>query len=126
MIYELPTSLVVGGIRHEIRSDYRAVLDILAALSDHELSDADKLNVLLNIFYIEVPENIEDAVKQCFLFINRFQPENDSSQPKLMDWDKDFNFIADAITVKTGHDIRAAEYIHMSLIHNSEPTRRIC
>lgn len=112
MIYELPTSLVVGGIRHEIRSDYRAVLDILAALSDHELSDADKLNILLNIFYIEVPENIEDAVKQCFLFINRFQPENDSPQPKLMDWDKDFNFIADAITVKTGHDIRAAEYIH--------------
>lgn len=112
MNYGLPTALDVGGVRHEIRSDYRAVLDILAALSDCELTDADKLNVLLRIFYIEVPEDVEDAVKQCFGFINRFQPENDRKQPKLMDWEQDFSIIADAITLKAGHDVRADAYMH--------------
>lgn len=112
MNYGLPTALDVGGVRHEIRSDYRAVLDILAALSDCELTDADKLNVLLRIFYIEVPEDVEDAVKQCFGFINRFQPESDRKQPKLMDWEQDFSIIADAITLKAGHDVRADDYMH--------------
>lgn len=112
MNYDLPTALDVGGVRHEIRSDYRAVLDILAALSDCELSDAEKLNILLTIFYIERPDDVEDAVKQCFAFINRFQPETPNAQPKLMDWDQDFAYIADAITLKAGHDIRADEYIH--------------
>lgn len=112
MIYELPTALDVGGVRHEIRSDYRAVLDILTALTDPELSESEKLNILLTIFYIEIPEDIGDAVKQCFAFINRFQPESDRAQPKLMDWEQDFGLIADAITLKAGRDIRSDEYMH--------------
>lgn len=112
MIYDLPTALAVGGVKHEIRSDYRAVLDILAALSDCELSDAEKLNILLTIFYIERPDDVEDALKQCYAFINRFQRENDSPQPKLMDWEQDFGIVADAITLKAGHDIRAEGYLH--------------
>ena len=112
MIYDLPTALDVGGVRHEIRSDYRAVLDIFAALSDCELSEADKLNILIQIFYIETPDDVEDAVKQFFGFVNRFQPENNKPQPKLMDWEQDFGLIADAITLKAGRDIRADGYMH--------------
>ena len=112
MIYDLPTALDVGGVRHEIRSDYRAVLDIFAALSDCELSEADKLNILIQIFYIEPPDDVEDAVKQFFGFVNRFQPENNKPQPKLMDWEQDFGLIADAITLKAGRDIRADGYMH--------------
>ncbi len=112
MIYDLPTALDVGGVRHEIRSDYRAVLDILAALSDCELTQADKLKILLTIFYIEPPEDVEEAVRQCFAFINRFQPEDNNTRPKLMDWDQDFGLIADAISIKAGRDIRADGYMH--------------
>ena len=112
MIYDLPTTVDVDGVRHKIRADYRAVLDILTALSDPELTKGEQLNILLNIFYIEPPDNIEEAIKQCFGFINRFQPDGDIPQPKLMDWEQDFGLIADAITIKTGHDIRADEYMH--------------
>ena len=34
LIYALPTSAEVNGKTYQIESDYRAVLDILAALSD--------------------------------------------------------------------------------------------
>ena len=40
--WEFPTSLNVGGIDYEIRTDYRAVLDLLAALNDKDLEDEDK------------------------------------------------------------------------------------
>ena len=51
MIYDLPTSLVIGGREYEIRSDYRAALDICAALADPELNDNDKGAVILSIPY---------------------------------------------------------------------------
>ena len=40
--WEFPTSLNVGGVDYEIRTDYRAVLDLLTALADPELTDADE------------------------------------------------------------------------------------
>ena len=42
MMYALPTSLEVRGTEYEIRSDYRAALDICAALSDPELDNQEK------------------------------------------------------------------------------------
>lgn len=112
MNYDLSTALDIGGVRHEIRSDYRAVLDIIAALSDFELSNAEKVNVLLRIFYIEMPDNIEDAVRQCFWFINCGQPEIKRKQPKIMDWEQDFPLVASAINLVSGKEIRAVEYMH--------------
>ena len=40
--WEFPTSLNVGGVEYEIRTDYRAVLDLLTALNDPELTDEDE------------------------------------------------------------------------------------
>ena len=40
--WEFPTSLSIGGTDYEIRTDYRAVLDLLAALNDKDLEDDDK------------------------------------------------------------------------------------
>lgn len=112
MNYDLPTALDVGGIRHEIRSDYRAVLDIISALSDFELSNAEKANVLLRIFYIEMPDDIEEAIKQCFWFINCGKPESMAKQPRLMDWEQDFPLIAAGMNLAFGGEVRAVEYMH--------------
>ena len=51
MMYDLPKSLTVCGSEYEIRSDYRAVLDICAALSDTELDDQEKAIIALDIMY---------------------------------------------------------------------------
>ena len=51
MIYDLPTSLPVCGTEYEIRSDYRAILDIIIALNDPELTDSEKVTIALLIFY---------------------------------------------------------------------------
>lgn len=112
MNYGLPTALDVGGVRHEIRSDYRAVLDIIAALSDCELTNVEKVNVLLKIFYLKTPADIDSAIRQCFDFINCGQPENKRPQPRLMDWEQDFPMIAGAVNQVAGQEVRAVPYMH--------------
>ena len=47
--YSLPTSIDVGGREYAIRTDYRAILDILAAENDPDLTAAEKAEVLLEI-----------------------------------------------------------------------------
>lgn len=114
MMYALPKSLVVCGTEYEIRSDYRAALDICAALSDSELSDQDKAFVILNIFYpnfAEMPqEHYQEAIERCFWFINCGDEQQSRPAPKLMDWEQDFRYIVAPINRVMGQEIRALEY----------------
>lgn len=112
----LPTSLEVGDKEYEIRSDYRAVLDICAALSDAELEDQEKAFVVLSIFYPafdEMPQELyQEAIERCFWFINCGDVEQSRPSPKLMDWEQDFKYIISPINRVTGSEIRSLEYLH--------------
>lgn len=116
MMYDLPKKLEVGGAEYEIRSDYRAILDICAALSDPDLSQQDKAAAVLDIFYPTLPEmppeNYEEAIRQCFRFINCGEEEQSKKSPKLVDWNQDFKYIAAPINRVTGQEIRAVSYMH--------------
>lgn len=116
MIYDLPEELEVCGQRYEIRSDYRAALDICAALSDPELTDREKAVAVLDIFYPAFgdmpPEHYEDGVRQCFWFLDCGAPDRDRGAPKLMDWEQDFQYIVAPINRVLGREIRAAEHLH--------------
>ncbi|MBQ2785866.1 MAG: hypothetical protein IJF02_05135 [Oscillospiraceae bacterium] len=118
MIYDLPTSLTVCGEVYEIRSDYRAVLDVIAALNDAELSNQERLLVALFIFYPEFdnmpPEHCRDAIRQCFWFINGGKDGDDdqTGSPKLMDWEQDFPHIVGAINRVMGREIRKDADLH--------------
>ena len=74
MIYELPVSVDVGGASYDIRTDYRAVMDIFTALSANDLSEAEKVYVILNIFYVDfekMPKSgYQEALDKCFWFVN--------------------------------------------------------
>lgn len=119
MMYDLPTSLEICGTEYTIRSDYRAVLDICTALSDPDLSEQDKGLALLDIFYPDFTnmpaEHYNEAVKQCFWFINcgeDAEERQEKKTPKLMDWNQDFKYIVPPINRVTGQEIRAIPYMH--------------
>jgi hypothetical protein len=117
MIYGLPKSVELGDEEFEIRSDYRAILDILVALADPDLGDQERAEVLLNIFYTEperIPlENLQEAVEQALWFINCGQEEDKSKRsPRLMDWEQDFFYIAGPVSRVVGQDVRGLDYLH--------------
>lgn len=107
--YDLPVSVTIGGRDYSIRTDYRAVLDIITALNDPELTDADKAAIALGIFYEEeIPEDAEEAINKCFWFISCGDDKpSDRPAPKLVDWEKDFRWIASPINHMVGKDIRS-------------------
>lgn len=112
----LPTSLEVCGKVYGIRSDYREVLDICAALSDPELDDRDRAEVLLEVLYPELEEmpseHYEQAIQEGLWFIGGGREETHDQGPRLVDWKQDFPYIVAPINRVTGLEVRSVEYMH--------------
>lgn len=113
----LPTEVEVCGREYEIRSDFRAALDICAALTDNELSEEDKALEALDILYVafdDMPmEHYKDALEKCMWFINCGKEEpNKKNAPKLIDWQQDFQYIIAPVNRVCGKEVRAVEYMH--------------
>ncbi len=114
--WALPDSVEIQGKQYAIRSDYRAIIDILIALDDEELSETDKAQVVLRIFYRnyeDIPvENAQEAVEIALQFIDFMDIGEEKNPVKLMDWEKDAGIIIPAVNKVAGKEIRAMEYMH--------------
>lgn len=119
--YSLPTSLTVGGVEYEIRSDFRAVLDVLSAMSDDELDERARTLVLLAVIYPGwesiPPEHLAEAVDAACEFIDggqrrRGQAEPTAKLPRLYDWEADAALIIPAVNGVAHTEVRALPYLH--------------
>lgn len=115
-MYELPKSAEIGGRKYEIRSDYRACLDILTCLTDTDLSGEERTIVALSIFYpdmVEIPNgDLQAAIDYMVWFLNCGDENDNRKRPKLMDWEQDFQYIVSPINRAVGYEIRSVEYLH--------------
>lgn len=121
-VWSFPTSLNIGGVEYEIRTDYRVVLDLLMALNDPELFDSDnkmsaymQSRVILEIMFPDcdnIPqEHIQEALDKVAEFID-MGIGDDSKKPKTMDWEQDAPIIIPAINKVLNREIRAEKYMH--------------
>ena len=120
--WELPTSISVNNTEYAIRTDYRAVMDLLTAFSDKEMlgESEDETNIIrallvLNILFIDEvkPEDQNEAIKKAIEFIDMgIESSRDVKKPTLMDWDQDAPLIIPAINKVLGREIRADKYMH--------------
>ena len=120
--WDFPTSLNIGGVDYEIRTDYRAVLDLFTALSDPELTDEDEQvtaymqnRVMLEIMFPQcddIPlEHMQEALEKVTEFID-MGISDDRKKPKTMDWEQDAPILIPAINKVLNCEIRAQKYIH--------------
>lgn len=120
--WDFPTSLNIGGVDYEIRTDYRAVLDLFTALSDPELTDEDEQvtaymqnMVMLEIMFPQcddIPlEHMQEALEKVTEFID-MGISDDRKKPKTMDWEQDAPILIPAINRVLNCEIRAQKYIH--------------
>ena len=120
--WEFPTSLNIGGTEYEIRTDYRAVLDLLSALNDPEILAEDEQTrsyiqsrIILEIMFPDceqIPqEHIQEALDKASEFIDMGIKE-DNKKPKVMDWEKDAPILIPSINRVLGMEIRAQKYMH--------------
>lgn len=74
-MWNLPRSIELGGEQYEVRTDFRAILDILRAMADPELNEEDRIEVLFDIFFLDaemkIPqEYLQEAIDKAFAFID--------------------------------------------------------
>ena len=108
----------MGGVSYPIETDYRNILVFLSACSDPELSDAEKLEILMKRLYRDgfgqIPqEHLKEAILQAKWFVDCGQ-EDDDKKPvrKVMDWEQDEPILFPAINKVAGTETRAVPYIH--------------
>lgn len=118
MNWNLPTSVNIDGEKYAIRNqcDYRVVLDCISALNDEELTDSQKIECALFIFFEHSAEikNLKTAINEMFKIINGGSEETTSeTQPRVMDWEHDFMLISPAVGRVLGYDVRTPDkYTH--------------
>lgn len=112
--WELPTTVEVAGRSFAIRSDFRAVLDALAALTDPDLTQQEQYIACLQILYPrwkELPD-ANAALRAAFTFINEGkEDEQQGFHPRLVDWEQDAALIAPAVDKVLGYSCRRCGYL---------------
>ena len=113
MGYGLPKSVEINGQEYAIRYDFRVILDIFEALNDIELNDQERALAVLQMFYVDFDdlEDYDAAITELFRFINGGrEEERGQKQPRLMDWEQDFQYIVAPVNRVLGYETRAVEY----------------
>lgn len=117
MNYSLPTSLEVNGTEYAIQSDFRAVLDILTALSQSDMTGQEKTLACLGVFYPDLDEmpvsDYQEALQACFRFIDKApESKKQKKEPQIMSWEQDFDMIIAPVNRIAGCEIRSLPYLH--------------
>lgn len=114
-MWELPTTINLNKKTYKIRTDYRAILDILVALDDPNFEEDEKILILIQILYEdwESIEDYEEAFTEGIRFINMGKlDESNTNDLKLMDWEQDSDLIIAPVNQILGTEIRSLEYMH--------------
>lgn len=114
--WELPTSLDVGGVDFAIRTDFRAVLDILKSFNDPEYEPDERWEICLDILYEDygdMPDHLKpEAAKKAVEFIDMGIEDDGKRRPHTMDWEQDAAIIIPAVNRALGKEIRSLGYMH--------------
>ena len=115
MLGMLPQTLKINGSEYKIRSDYRDILQIIAAFGDKELTDEEKAYVCMRRLFVAmntIPKaDYVDAYKAAIDFIECHISDKKPS-PKVVNWEKDEQLIFPAINKVAGMEVRAVPYMH--------------
>lgn len=114
--WELPTSLNVGGVDWNIRTDFRAILDISKYFSDHEYEDYEKWEICLTILYEDYEKMSfdlkEEAIQKAIDFIGMGIKDDRIKRPVVMDWSQDATVIIPSINRVLNTEVRSVHYLH--------------
>lgn len=109
--WELPVSLDVGGSFWNIRSDFRAILDILRYFNDPNYDTEEKWLICLDILYVnfsDMPRILwKEAGEKAIEFIDMGITDDGKQKPHLMDWGQDATVIIPAVNKVIGRDVRS-------------------
>ncbi|MBT6322563.1 MAG: hypothetical protein HOJ31_10305 [Anaerolineae bacterium] len=111
LVVDLPKALEIDGQDHKINTDYRASLLTILAFEDDELTQEEKVGIMLDNLYFDTeteesttPDNIIEAIKKAQWFLDGGKErEKKEADRRLYSLSQDANFIYSAF--KQTHNI---------------------
>ena len=110
-IFDLAEEVVVDGKAYRVRTDYRVILEIFIMLNDPELSEGDKTEALLRMFYVDRPTDTKAAIHAFADFVEP-RKRSGAKGPGLVDWENDFDLIVAPVNRILGTECRTLPYLH--------------
>lgn len=133
----LPVSFLIGGREYPISSDFRTMLEMEEIFSAESLTDGEKAEQALLLFYGMIPEPIEEAVDRlCFFWKcgreekrgRRGSAGEDGNPPPIYSFIHDAGLIYGAFLTQYGMDL-SRKCLHwwqfMALFESLEEEREL-
>lgn len=112
LINKAPKSITIDGADYKINTNFRDVLQTVQALNDKDLTDSEKIEILIHNIYDEIPSDIEKAIKEAISFLRCGKEIDDNKEAEnLCDFDKDADYIYQAM-LKKGIDLDTHDDLH--------------
>ena len=113
-MFTLPDTVTVSGREYPVRTDFRVILEIFVMLDDPDLTDADKTEALLRMFYVNRPSDTDEALKAFSEFADPRNAGRTASKvsSRFLDWQQDFDLMIAPINHILGFECRAVDYLH--------------
>lgn len=119
----LPESFLIDGKEYKISSDFREIVVLEEILSSEELTDAERGEQALNLFYGCIPSDVETAVDKLCWFMQCGEKERphtgrrqaargDFRQQAAYSFIHDAGLIYAAFMAQYGIDLYDIEYLH--------------
>jgi Bacteriophage Gp15 protein len=110
LIDALPTTIEIDGQSIPIVTDWRVCLRTILAFEDADLVPQEQQAILLNNLYDEIPENLEEAIKQGVEFLNcgKFEGAGGNGL-RLFSFGKDASYIFAAFRQTHGIDLETVD-----------------
>lgn len=106
LVSEFPSFAEIEGKEYELKTDFRFSLLTILAFEDAELTTYEKVSIMLQNLFVEIPEDVESALVKCQWFLNGgvlSNEENDNQ--RVYSFDKDQSLIFAAFQGTHGIDL---------------------
>lgn len=113
-----PTALNIDGTEYKINYDYRTCLKIILAYEDEELTGQEKTQVMLELLYEIIPDDVEQAISKALWFLDCGESTENTEQyfshdtGRLYSFSHDAKYIFSAVRYTHGLDLDEHPNLH--------------
>lgn len=114
----LPEAVEIDGETYDLNTDFSTGVNIMIAFEDADLTLREKMAVMVQLLYKDIPDNMEEACRLAVKFLNCGEEETSEAEPtteesdRLYSFGKDAKYIYSAIQQSHGIDLESVPNLH--------------
>lgn len=114
----LPTFVEIEGKEFEINTDFRTSILFELLMQDDNVNEEEKIYMALELYYPEIPPNINEAIDQMLWFyrcgkdIKESRGTGKGKSTQIYSFNFDDDYIYSAFLDQYGVDLQDIEYLH--------------